>query len=198
MVHFPDYFRYGPNVTLWGNGSRKNPLDKPVLLHEISSCEPAYSWNVFQSWGTGDRARYLEGMYSLLVGGLSPQTYITFEHRDGMSSALGTEGVAMWLVRNAVIDDNIVDDELHLLRLCPLAWLSSDEDTVFDHMPTFYGVVSLRFTRTAPDQLSLTWNATWRNAPRQVILYFPPDVQRMTVNGKVYQRPPKTDSVILK
>ena len=42
------FFRDGPDVKLYGY--RPNPLNRPVLIHEISSCEPCYSWNIFHSW----------------------------------------------------------------------------------------------------------------------------------------------------
>ncbi len=61
MVKFCDYFRLGPNVKLWNQGSRKNPLDAPILEREISSWEPIYSWNIFHSWQRGDRARSWRG-----------------------------------------------------------------------------------------------------------------------------------------
>ena len=39
--------------------------------------EPCYSWNVFHAHRLGDRAKYLEGMYSVLAGGVSKQTFIS-------------------------------------------------------------------------------------------------------------------------
>jgi hypothetical protein len=197
VVHFLDFFRYGPNVDLWGDGTRKNALDKPVLIHEISSCEPVYSWNVYQSWGSGDREHYLEGMYSLLAGGMSPQTHIPFEHRTGMSSVQGVEGTVMWLIRNAVIDDSIVVNQLHLLRMCPPAWLSTTQTTSFTSIPTYFGPVGVQFTQTAGNALSFTWSATWRQRPQQVVLYFPPTIQQITVNGSQFSLPSTGNSVVI-
>lgn len=190
MAKFADYFRYGPNITLYGTGNRKNALDRPVLVHEMSSCEPIYSWNVFGSWQTADRARFLEGMYSLLAGGLSPQTYVPFEHRHGMSAMPGPNATAFWLVRHAVLDDSIKAGELHLLRLCPLAWLAADRDTVFGAMPTLFGPVSLRFRRGSGTSVTLTWSGNWRRTPAKVVVHAPPGITQLVVNGTSYAVPP--------
>lgn len=86
MVAAVKFFREGPNWKL--KGPRFNALCRPVLEHEISTCEPCYSWNVTHSWKLGDRQHYLEGMYSLFAGALSQQTYISCEHRTGMQGNL--------------------------------------------------------------------------------------------------------------
>ncbi|GAA0592735.1 hypothetical protein GCM10009534_28810 [Kribbella sandramycini] len=189
MVKYCDYFRVGPNVKLWNGGSRKHPLDAPILEHEISSFEPIYSWNLFHSWQLGDRARFLEGMYSLAVGGVSPQTYIPFEHRGGMSASLGTHATIFSLMRLAVVDDQLHDADLNLLRLCPMAWLSTDEDTVFDKMPTVYGPISLKFRRTGASQLTLTWTATWRSKPARLLVHAPPGFTTLVINGTTHSVP---------
>ena len=51
-------------------------ISRATLRHEIASCEPCYSWNIVNSWATADRAKFLEGMYSLFTGAISPQTYV--------------------------------------------------------------------------------------------------------------------------
>ena len=56
-------------------------------------------------------------MYSLFAGASSRQTYTVCETRGGITGVTPClPGV--WLARLAVIDDQIRDDELHLLRLC--------------------------------------------------------------------------------
>jgi len=189
MVKFCDYFRFGPNVRLWNGGSRKHPLDAPVLEHEISSFEPIYSWNIFHSWQLGNRAKFLEGLYSLAAGGVSPQTYIPFEHRGGMSASLGTNATLFTLMRLAVVDDALSDPALNLLRLCPMAWLSTDQDTVFGNMPTVHGPISLKFRRTGPTQLTLTWTATWRTKPDRLLVHAPPGFTTLIINGTTYAVP---------
>ena len=189
MVKFCDYFRVGPNAAAYGDGSRKNALDRPALIHEMSTCEPIYSWNVFHSWQLRDRARFLEGMYSQLAGAISPQTYIPFEHRTGMCSLPSVAATGAWLVRHAVVDDSIVDGELHLLRLCPLAWLSTGRDTRFLKMPTVHGPVDLTFRKTGASQVTLTWRGTWRQAPSKALVYGPPGIGTLVVNGTSYSVP---------
>ncbi|WP_344158903.1 hypothetical protein [Kribbella yunnanensis] len=189
MVKYCDYFRVGPNAKLWNGGSRKHPLDAPILEHEISSFEPIYSWNIFHSWQLGNRARFLEGMYSLAAGGVSPQTYIPFEHRGGMSASLGTHATIFTLMRLAVVDDQLSETDLNLLRLCPMAWLTTDQDTVFDKMATVYGPVSLKFRRTGSTQLTLTWTATWRTKPERLLVHAPPGFTTLIINGTTYAVP---------
>jgi hypothetical protein len=189
MVKFCDYFRVGPNAALWEDGSRRNALDRPALIHELSTCEPIYSWNAFHSWQLGDRARFLEAMYSQLVGALSPQTYIPFEHRTGVSACPSVAATGAWLVRHAVLDDSLVDGELQLLRLCPLAWLSTSRDTRFLKMPTIYGPVDLTFRKTGASELTLTWRGTWRLAPTRVYVYAPPGIATLRINGTAHTVP---------
>jgi hypothetical protein len=116
-----------------------------VLDHEISSCEPCYSWNIVNSWKTGDRAHFLEGMYALFTGAISNQTFVNCEHRHAMYGNCFVAPLMTWCVRQSVIDDQLAANELHLLRLVPLAWVTSREQTVFENMPTEYGPVDLKF-----------------------------------------------------
>ncbi|GAB3419899.1 hypothetical protein [Flindersiella endophytica] len=180
-----EFFRVGPNTRLYG--LRPNPIDRPVLIHEQSSGEQCYSWNIFHSWQLGDRSRYLEGMYGLLTGGISDQTYIASEHRHGMYGNLCATGLITWLLRHAVIDDSLAEGELHLLRLCPLAWLSDTEDTYFERMPTLYGPVSLRFRRSG-DELLVTYDGQWRREAPRVVVHRPPvpGLRALIVNGQRY------------
>lgn len=183
------FFREGPNTQLYGN--RSNPLARPVLIHEISSCEPCYSWNIAHSWQLADRQRFLEGLYSLLTGAISPQTYITGEHRHGVYGHMIVTALAFWLARLAVIDDEIANGELHLLRLCPLAWVSRNEETVFEQMPTIYGAVNLRFKPSIDGRtLNVSFHGKWRERPRKVVLHVPPisGLSIITVNGQRHDR----------
>ncbi|HZY61842.1 MAG TPA: hypothetical protein VFE38_04885, partial [Edaphobacter sp.] len=120
------YFREGPDVRLYGY--RPNPLNRPVLIHEISSCEPCYSWNILHSWQLGDRQHFLEGVYSLLAGAMSKQTYSACEHRNGIQSTQCPTYMAFYCLRLAMLDDQLAEGELHLLRLCPQAWIVSTEE----------------------------------------------------------------------
>jgi hypothetical protein len=179
-----EFFRQGPDTKLYGY--RSNPLARPVLIHEISTCEPCYSWNIFHSWQLADRQRFLEGLYSLFLGSLSKQTYIACEHRHGIQCTQCSTYVGFNLTRLSVIDDEIVENELHLLRLCPVAWFNSEQETVFEKMPTLYGTVNLRF-RLSEDKkmLYVSFDADWREKPAKILLHVPPlPLTHVTINGK--------------
>jgi hypothetical protein len=182
------YFREGPDTRLYGY--RPNPLDRPVLIHEISSCEPCYSWNILHSWQLGDRRLFLEGVYSLLAGSISKQTYSACEHRHGIQSTQCPTYMAFYCMRLAVIDDEIADGELHLLRLCPQAWVTQQE-TVFENMPTLYGLVSLRF-RLSEDKrrLDVQFQPRWHHVTPKVVLHTSavPGITHAVVNGRRYRR----------
>ena len=184
-----NFFRNGPHKFDL-NGDYDQP---PVLAHEMSSCEPCYSWNVFHSHQLGDRRRYLEGMYSLLAGGMSRQTYISSETRGGISGTVFTAPLAIWLARLAVVDDQLEPEELHLLRMMPRAWLRSDRATRFENMPTQFGPVSLRFqlidnART----LEVAFVPRFRHGPRRVLLHVPPlkTLRQVIVNGAKHPAQP--------
>src|SRR5688500_13235283 len=81
MRSFAEFFRNGPNRQL--RAAQVSNRDRAVLDHEISSCEPCYSWNIVNSWKTGDRARFLEGMYALFTGAVSN---LTVGHSDRRSA----------------------------------------------------------------------------------------------------------------
>jgi hypothetical protein len=182
------FFREGPNWKL--KGPRFNAIHRPVLEHEMSTCEPCYSWNVVHSWELGDREKFLEGMYSLFAGSLSQQTYIACEHRNGMQGNLFSTPLAFWMARQAVIDDEISPGELHLLRLCPSAWLSSERESVFEKMPTLFGVVNLRCKKSADGKtLHVQFQGTWHDAPKKIVLHSPPlpELKTIIVNGRTYK-----------
>lgn len=189
MISFENFFRFGPNNEL--RGPRTGPISRAVLKHEISSCEVSYSWNIVNSWKRGDRDRYIEGLYSLFVGGVSQQTYINCEHRNAMYGTLFVAPLMTWGLRQSVIDDKLAVGELHLLRLCPLAWISPSEQSTFEKMPTIFGVVNLRFGLSADSKvLNVVFDGQWRNKPSAITLHCPPiiGVEHISVNGKLYSR----------
>ncbi len=175
----------------------------PSLRYEMSSWECCYSWNVYHTWQLGDRQRFLEGLYSQFAGAISQQTYTVCESRGGLTSNIFWIP-AMTLARLAVIDDQIKPDELHLLRLCPLAWISSEKESKFENMPTKYGPVDLR-VKLSPsgDQLqvrySLRPHSEIRNPKSQVraLLHVPPvpGLKSITLNGKPLKWDGKAESV---
>ena len=149
------WFREGPPTRFYRPESDWAQL--PSLRHEMATSEPCYSWNLFHSWQLGDRLRFLEGMYSLFAGAYSRQTYTVCETRGGIT------GCTHWLpsvllARLAVIDDQIAEGELHLLRLMPLAWLKeldadpsrlNNEITLIDNAFTRPWTVLKQYRRVA-------------------------------------------------
>jgi hypothetical protein len=80
---------------------------------------------------------------------------------------------------------------MHLLRLCPRAWTSSEEETVFKNMPTIFGVVDLRFRLSADSRtLNLSFHGHWRDKPGRIVLHTPKDAEflHVVINGKRYSQ----------
>ncbi len=153
----------------------------------MSSCEPCYSWNVFHSWQLGDRARFLEGMYSLFAGAVSRQTRISCETRGGITGNVFAAPLAIYLARLSVIDDQLTPGELHLLRLMPLAWLAPGQAAIFRQIPTEYGPVTVE-TRLSSDgqTMQVTYQPSFRSSPSKVWLHIPPvqGLKLVKANGK--------------
>ncbi|MBD1420885.1 hypothetical protein [Sphingobacterium chuzhouense] len=183
-----EFFRNGPNERF--TGMIPHALWRPYLVHEMSTCEPCYSWNIIHSWQLNDRHHFLEGMYSLYMGALSQNTYISCEHRHGIQGNLFATPLAFYLSRLAVIDDQLDPDILHIMRMCPLAWISSEKETVFDSMPTEYGPVNLRFILSTDGKtLDIKFKGNWREKPDKIRLHAPPlpGLTSIVVNGKKYK-----------
>jgi len=178
------WFREGPQVKHYRKDSNWSQV--PSLHHEISSCEPVYSFNVFHSHRLGDRLRFLEGMYSLFAGYVSQQTYTMCEHRGGVCG-LTPALVPGYLARLAVVDDQIAEDELHLMRMVPLAWLREDTESSFESIPTEFGPVSM-MVRLADGgrHLKLTFFSRFMTPPPRVLLHVPrlSGLEVVTVNGE--------------
>lgn len=206
MKSFVEFFRVGPN-TLVFDAVHHNALDRAVLDHEQSSAEPCYSWNMFHTWQLGERAPFIEGLYGLLTGGLSQDTYISSEHRNAIYGNLFSHPIITWSLLHAVIDDSLVPNQLQLLRLCPLEWLSGKKQTRFEKVPTKFGPVTLRFKleggrgrdrdddrhvdddRSGHDTLKVEFSGDWHHKPGRVIVETPPlpGLKWIVVNGNRYR-----------
>ena len=128
-------------------------------------------------------------MYSVMVGGISQNTYISSEMRNFVSGNIFSFPLAFYLAKLSVIDDQISYGDLHLMRLCPHAWISSEEETRFEKMPTEFGPVHLKFRRSDDGKtLDVSFHADWREKPNQVVLHAPqmPGLEKIVVNGKSY------------
>jgi hypothetical protein len=167
----------------------------PALDHEMSSCEPFMSWNVFHSHQLKDRRRFLEGMYSQFAGAMSRQTFSFMESR-GNQSGMGPHYECFLMARLAVIDDETKPGELHLLRIVPLAWLRKNRVSVFANVPTNYGPVSLRFGLSRDTKtLRVEFASRFRELPKRIRLHIPPvaGLRDLIVNGRRISRiGPKT------
>lgn len=187
-IHF---FKEGPNTKLYD--IRNSIWQRPVLVHEISSCEPCYSWNIYHSWQIADRYHFLKGMYSLLVGALSSQTYISCETRHGIYGNIFASTLLIDLIRLSVIDDVIHEEELHLLRLVPKAWLRTEYETRFENMPTEFGLVTIKFKLNEDRKaLDVSYQAGFRHHPKKVLLHVPPvaGLNKVIINGKSIKAKP--------
>jgi hypothetical protein len=186
MRNILHYFRDGPNHRTFDSAG--NFHQPAVLVREMSSCEPCYSWNIYHSWQRGERATFLEGTYSLITGGMSRQTFVSSEHRGGISGTQFVAPLAVSLLRLSVIDDEIEPDALRLLRLCPRAWVSSEQESSFRKMPTVFGPVNLRFGLSSDGKtLDVAFDADWRRKPKRIVLHVPPvsGVTHVKLNGKL-------------
>ena len=157
------------------------------LRHEMSSCIPGYSWNVFHNHQLRDRQHYLEGMYSQFAGAISRQTRTVCETRGGITGRITHADTPFFLARLAVVDDVIADNELHLLRICPLAWISAERESKFENMPTAFGPVTLRWKLSSDGKtLALTYTNAFHTKPGRVRLHVPPlsGLETISVNGK--------------
>jgi hypothetical protein len=179
------YYREGPDVKLYD--PRGNMHQRAILTHEISTCEPCYSFNILCSWQAGDRERFLEGVYALLAGALSQQTFSGCEHRHGIWSLPAPGALMFYSMKLSVIDDVLRPDELHLLRLVPRAWITSDHLTRFENIATQFGPVDLKFKLSGDGKtLDVTFAGDWRHKPGRVVVHAPPvpGLNKIVVNGK--------------
>lgn len=176
------WFREGPPSKIYRYDS--DCWQVPSLHREMSSCEPCFSWNVFHSHQLKDRQHFLEGLYSLFAGSMSRQTQTVCETRGGITGVIGAH-LPTCLARLAVVDDQVHENELHVLRLIPLAWLREDQEAVFERMPTHFGPVSLRVSlQDSGRTLAVDYHTAFRTPPARVVLHVPPvpDLERIRLN----------------
>jgi hypothetical protein len=179
------YFREGPDVKLYD--PRSHMHQRAILTHEISTCEPCYSFNIICSWQTGDRERFIEGIYALLSGALSQQTFSGCEHRHGIWSLPAPGALMFYAMKLSVIDDALKPDELHLMRLTPLAWITTKHLTRFENIATEHGPVDLKFNLVDGGKtLDVSVAGRWHHKPEKIVLHTPPvpGLSKIVVNGK--------------
>jgi len=176
------WFREGPQLRHFRKFSSEWQV--PVLCAEMSSCEPCYSWNLFHSFDLGDREKFAMGLYSLFAGGGSRQTFVSCETRDAVSGNCFTAGLALMLLRMAMVHEQT--DDLHLLKMAPLAFF---ENGGFDwrNVPTWFGELSIAGQYDASSRtLRLNYKPPTRRNPAHTLLHLPPftNLARVMLNGK--------------
>lgn len=179
------WFREGPQVAAFRPES--GCWQAPVLVHEMSSCEPCYSWNLFHSLQSGDKPRFLEGLYSLYAGSLSRQTWISCETRGGVTGTVFSAPLATYLTRLCLLDDTWRDDELHLLRMSPERWLEHPGLNLV-RIPTEHGPVTLQAAISKNGgKLDIRYKPEFFAPPRKVVLHVPQvdGVKEIRLNGKL-------------
>ncbi|MGC8861477.1 MAG: hypothetical protein ACP5R5_01735 [Armatimonadota bacterium] len=138
-------------------------------------------------------------MYSLFGGYISQQTFTMCEHRGGVCG-LTPALLPGYLARLAVVDDQIAEDELHLLRLIPLAWLRQGTESRFDNIPTEFGPVTTRVRLSATGRrLEVLFEPRFRTPPKRTVLHIPPlaGLEAIAVNGKSIAWDGKSDFVAI-
>ena len=179
------FLREGPHVRE-ADPAEVHWRSPPRLVQEMSSAEPCYSWNIYHSHQLGDRARFLEGMYSIVTGALSRQTSVSCETRGGITENVFASALAVDLARLSTVDDTLEPGNLHLMRLTPLAWISASEQTRFENMPTEFGPVTLKWQLASDGRtLNVEYAPNFRRAPGSVLLHVPPltAMKNVIVNG---------------
>jgi len=142
----------------------------PALIHEISSCEPVFSWNIFSRFLRHERSEFIEGMMSLLAGGQEPSVLSNVEHRHGMFGLVCN--VVMAHLRNAYVFEDVEHNTLHLFRMVPREHLKAGDRVSWRRLPTCFGPMDLELEvghggRPVKAEITLPG----RQAPAQVIVH---------------------------
>jgi hypothetical protein len=107
----------------------------------------------------------------------------------------------LYLARLSVIDDQIKENELHLLRLIPLAWVQTAKETKFENMPTEFGPATVRVKLSKDKKkLQVIFKEKFWEQPKRIILHVPPlkGLRQITLNNKNVDWDSKSENVIIK
>jgi len=155
-----------------------------VLDHEVSSCEPCYSWVQYHTLELGDRHRFTMGLYGLLAGGASQRTFVSSETWEAIFGASFTTAAFVDPMIQSTLEER--GDELHVLRMTPLAFLGSGGFS-WKEAPTIFGPTSIG-ARLDQDRtrLDIEFTPPVRNPPKAIYLHVPPvpGLRLVTLNGK--------------
>jgi hypothetical protein len=117
-------------------------FDRPSLPFEMSSCEPCYSWNIPLRFLRNEKAKYLEGFYSLCAGSVSRKFRGGSETRDGVQWLPVMNSVINIHLRNMLVFEDEPARGLHLLRNSPGAWLEPVKKVCVERAETYFGPIS--------------------------------------------------------
>jgi hypothetical protein len=174
------WFREGPHVKHHRQFS--SSYQPPVLNAEVSSCEPMYSFNLFHSFELGDRKNFSMGLYGQYAGGHCRGNFVGCETREGVFGLVNA--LPLILSRQMVINE--VEEELHLLKMAPLAFFRG-AGFEWKNAPTRFGETSIAAQwDESVRQLKITYQSPTRRSPSRTILHLPPfpDLAGVTLNGK--------------
>ncbi|MBI4027056.1 MAG: hypothetical protein HY360_18875 [Verrucomicrobia bacterium] len=180
------WLREGPQTRLFREFA--SPFQTPMLVKEISSCEPCYSWNLFHTFDLGDRERFSMGLYSLFAAGACRRNFVSCETREGVSGNCFTHGLALMLLRMSVVHEEA--DALHLLRMTPLRFFR-EGGFEWKNVATWFGEISIAaHYDDASKTLQVRYRKPSRSKPGRTILHLPSwdGISRVILNGKPLDR----------
>jgi hypothetical protein len=143
------WFAQGPHLKGWADDRKPYCSQKPCLVHEISSCEPCYSWNIDARFLRNELNEFLEGFYSLCAGARSRRLPAGMETRHGVFG-LPCVGSALFAhLRNMLVYES--GEGLEYLRAIPRAWLAAGSELCVRDLPTYFGPTGVEWTSALPD-----------------------------------------------
>jgi len=172
------WFREGPQWRIYRQFSSE--WQPAVLDHEISSCEPCFSWNIFHSLQLEDREKFTMGLYSLFAAGASRQSFVSCETRNGVFGNCFSYGLALMLTRLCVIQEK--DNQLHLLKMAPIAFFEG-KGLRWENVPTYFGNISIS-ARFSDKTLNISVVKPQKKV--ETIVHIPPlqELEQLIINGK--------------
>ncbi len=144
--------------------------ERPSLRYEMSSSEPAYSWNIFLRFLRNERLQFLEGFYSLAAGAVSRKFRAAVETRDGIQGMPLTNAVINMHLRNMLLCEDISEGGIELLRNSPGAWLRPGNRVRVERAQTYFGTMGFQ-VRSAGRRVEAEIEVPARNRVRWIKLH---------------------------
>ena len=136
LTEGPDSGKGSPDWSDW--------KERPSLRYEMSSAEPAQSWNIALRFLRNERVPFLEGFYSLAAGAVSRKFRGGVETRDGINGFPLTNAVLATHLRNMLVFEDLDNGEIEFLRNSPSAWLLPGREVRVEKAPTYFGETTFR------------------------------------------------------